>query len=174
MKILVAGIGNIFFGDDGFGSEVARTLAADPIPGVKIEDYGIRGLHLAYELISGYDRALLIDAVSRGETAGTLYVIEPEMTGSSSAPDAHRMDLEQVLAFVRSIGGELPPITLVGCEPSGTEPGIGLSAPVRDAVDPAVRTIRRLIKNARGRGSPLEAGSLPRMQLRSRNVKSDR
>ena len=70
MKLLVAGIGNIFFGDDGFGPEVARALATEPIEGVKIEDYGIRGLHLAYELVAGYDRAFLIDAVPRGGRAG--------------------------------------------------------------------------------------------------------
>ncbi len=146
MKILIAGIGNIFFGDDGFGPEVARALAADPIRGATIEDYGIRGLHLAYELVSGYDRAFLIDAVSRGGLPGTLYVIEPEAATASAAPDAHRMDLENVLAFVRTIGGEPAPITLVGCQPSSTDPRIGLTPPVRDAVGPATDLIRRLVE----------------------------
>ncbi len=104
MNLLVAGIGNIFFGDDGFGPEVARVLSHDAIEGVRVEDYGIRGLHLAYELVSGYDCAFLIDAVSRGESPGTLYVIEPQGFGPAAMPDAHRMDLESVLAFVRAIG----------------------------------------------------------------------
>jgi hydrogenase maturation protease len=146
VKILVAGIGNIFFGDDGFGSEVARALAAEPIDGVKIEDYGIRGLHLAYELLAGYDRAFLIDAVPRGGTPGTLYVLEPEIRETAGAPDAHRMDLENVFALMRTIGGEPPPIRIVGCEPSEAAEGIGLSDAVRDAVGPAVATVRRLVR----------------------------
>ena len=149
MKLLVAGIGNIFFGDDGFGPEVARELAREPIEDVKIEDYGIRGLHLAYELISGYDRAILIDAVPRGGIPGTLYVIEPEVRNSGAPPDAHRMDLENVFAFVRTLGGEAPPITLVGCEPSTADEEMGLTEPVRNAVRPAVDLVRRLIADAR-------------------------
>ena len=145
MRVLVAGIGNIFFGDDGFGPAVARELVADRFPDVKIEDYGIRGLHLAYELSSGYDRAFLIDAVPRGGAAGTLYVIEPRAPSGESIPDAHRMDLENVFAFLRTIGGEAPPITLIGCEPSEIGEGIGLSPRVRDAVPPAVDLVRRLL-----------------------------
>jgi hydrogenase maturation protease len=145
VNVLVAGIGNIFFGDDGFGSEVARVLAAEPIPGVKIEDYGIRGLHLAYELASGYDRAIVIDAVPRGGAPGTLYVIEPDLSGPVAAPDAHRMDLENVFAFLRTIGGEAPPITIVGCEPSAAEEQIGLSESVQSAVQPAAELVRRLV-----------------------------
>jgi hydrogenase maturation protease len=150
MKLLVAGIGNIFFGDDGFGPEVARTLAADATAGVKVEDYGIRGLHLAYELVAGYDRAILIDAVPRGGAPGTLYVIEPEMRFSGEAPDAHRMDLQNVFSFVQMIGGEAAPITLVGCEPSSAGEGIGLSPPVLDAVTPAAELVRRLVGDAFG------------------------
>ena len=152
MKVLVAGIGNIFFGDDGFGPEVARELAneliAEPIPDVKVEDYGIRGLHLAYELISGYDRAILIDAVPRGGAPGTLYVIEPEVRDTGAPPDAHRMDLENVFSFVRMLGGEAPPITLVGCEPSAADEEIGLTEPIRNAVRPAIALVRRLIIGA--------------------------
>lgn len=145
MKLLVAGIGNIFFGDDGFGPEVARAFAEEPIPDVKVEDFGIRGLHLAYELVSGYDRAFLIDAAPRGGAPGTLYVIEPELSVPLAAPDAHRMDLENVFAFVRMIGGEPPPITLVGCEPAAAEEEIGLSGHVRDAIRPAADLVRRLV-----------------------------
>lgn len=146
MKVLVAGIGNIFFGDDGFGPEVARALTADRFPGVRIEDYGIRGLHLAFELASGYDRAFLIDAVPRGGSPGTLYVIEPKGPASNTAPDAHRMDLENVFAFLRVIDAQAPPITLIGCEPSEIEEAIGLSKPVRDMVAPAAGLVRRLLE----------------------------
>jgi hydrogenase maturation protease len=148
VNVLVAGIGNIFFGDDGFGPEVVRALAAQPIEGVTIEDYGIRGMHLAYDLVSGYDRALLIDAVPRGGTPGTLYVIEPEMRRSDAAPDPHRMDLENVFAFVRTIGGVPPPITIVGCEPTGSFEEIGLTEVVRAAVGPAVELVQRLVAEA--------------------------
>lgn len=145
MKVLVAGIGNIFFGDDGFGPAVARALSADSFPGVKIEDYGIRGLHLAYELIAGYDRAFLVDAVSRGGVPGTLYVIEPGKPPSRSIPDAHRMDLENVFAFLRTIGGEAPPITLIGCEPADVGEAMELSPLVSDMVAPAADLVRRLL-----------------------------
>jgi hydrogenase maturation protease len=145
VKLLVAGVGNIFFGDDGFGPEVARALAADPIERVTIEDYGIRGLHLAYELLSGYDRVFLIDAVPRGGPPGTLYVIEPELRDTQTAPDAHQMDLDNVFGLVRLIGGVPPPITIVGCEPSAAEETIGLSDAVRGAVAPAADLVRRLI-----------------------------
>jgi hydrogenase maturation protease len=145
VRLLVAGIGNIFFGDDGFGPEVARALAPDEFPGVKIEDFGIRGLHLAYELLSGYDRAFLIDAVPRGGRPGTLYLIEPESARSATMPDAHRMDLENVFAFLDLLGGTPPPITLIGCEPSQIDEEIGLSQPVRDMVVPAADLVRKLL-----------------------------
>ena len=145
MKVLVAGIGNIFFGDDGFGPAVARELAGDAFPGVKVEDYGIRGMHLAYELTSGYDKAFLIDAVPGGGVPGTLYLVEPGSPARETVPDAHRMDLENVFGFLRVIGGEAPPITLVGCEPAKTDDGIGLSQPVLAAVAPAADLVRRLL-----------------------------
>jgi hydrogenase maturation protease len=144
----VAGIGNIFFGDDGFGSEVARVLAESPIEDVKIEDFGIRGLHLAFELVGGYERAFLIDAVPRGGQPGTLYVLEPDVQPQTTMPDAHRMDLQNVFAFVRTIGGEPPPITVVGCEPSLAGENIGLSDAVGAAVMPAVELVRRLVGKA--------------------------
>ncbi len=150
MKILIAGIGNIFFGDDGFGTEVVRMLCADPIADVKIEDFGIRGVHLAYELVSGYDRVFLIDAVPRGGPPGTIYVIEPETALAPASPDAHRMDVSSVLAFVGTIGGELPPITLIGCEPYAMDPEIGLSGVVRQAVQPAAALVRHLVTRALG------------------------
>jgi hydrogenase maturation protease len=148
VRVLVAGVGNMFFGDDGFGPEVARALACDEYPGVRIEDYGIRGLHLAFELAAGYDRAFLIDAVPRGGRPGTLYVIEPDSAESKAPPDAHRMDLENVFAFLRAIGGEAPPMTLIGCEPSKVDEGIGLSPAVREAIAPAADLVRRLLTEA--------------------------
>jgi hydrogenase maturation protease len=144
-RVLVAGVGNVFFGDDGFGPEVARRLAHEPPDGVEVEDFGIRGLHLAYELLDGYEHAILIDAVPRGERAGTIYVIEPDGVVAASTPDAHRMDLNNVFGYVRVLGGEPPPLTIVGCEPATVEPGMGLSDAVAQAVEPALAVVRRLI-----------------------------
>jgi hydrogenase maturation protease len=159
VRVLVAGVGNIFFGDDGFGPAVARALAQDDLPGVKIEDYGIRGLHLAYELASGYDRAFLVDAVPRGGAPGTLYLVDPGSQAHGGIPDAHRMDLENVFGFLRVIGGEAPPITLVGCEPAQTDDGIGLSQPVLDAVAPAAALIRRLLTKTLAATQCVQKGS---------------
>ena len=145
-RLLVAGVGNVFFGDDGFGPEVARVLALEAWPGAKVEDFGIRGLHLAFELLNGYERAIIIDAVPRGEAPGTLYVIEPDRNVTAAAPDAHRMDLENVFACLKMLEGEAPPITLVGCEPEGIEPGMGLSPVVAESVEPAAALVRRLIE----------------------------
>jgi hydrogenase maturation protease len=162
MRVLVAGIGNIFFGDDGFGCEVAHLLAREPLePGVKVEDFGIRGLHLAYELLAGYDRVLLVDAVPRGGVPGTLYVIEPEVGASGAAPDAHRMDVQNVFAFLRVLDGEPPPIAIVGCEPETTEPGIGLSPAVTRSVAPAAALVRRLLAERRPALVPQSRGGMP-------------
>ncbi len=162
MRVLVAGIGNIFFGDDGFGCEVAQLLAREPqAPDAKTEDFGIRGLHLAYELLAGYDRAILIDAVPRGGAPGTLYVIEPEVGAAGAAPDAHRMDVQNVFAFLRLLEGEPPPVVIVGCEPATVEPGIGLSAPVSAAVAPAAALVRRLLDEQRAALLPQATGGMP-------------
>ncbi len=147
-RFLVAGVGNIFFGDDGFGSEVLRVLQSERIEDVKFEDFGISGLHLGYELLAGYERAIVIDLVSRGGAPGTLYVIEPDLGTAGPPPDAHRMDLQSVFGFVRTLGGDPPPIELVGCEPQTTEEGIGLSAPVAAAIEPAVALVRKLVARA--------------------------
>ncbi len=150
MSVLVAGVGNVFFSDDGFGPQVAQVLAREPELAARVEDYGIRGLHLAYELLNGYDRAILIDAVPRGEPPGTLFVIEPDRDAPHGAPDAHRMDVGNVLSYLALLGGEAPPITLVGCEPETIEPGMGLSPAVERAVDAAAALIRRLIATPGG------------------------
>ena len=148
-RVLVAGVGNIFFNDDGFGPEVARRLAREqPIAGAHVEDFGIRGLHLAYELLAGYDAAVLIDAVPRQEPPGTLYVSEPSAPHQAGAPDAHRMDLANVFAFLRILGGEAPPITIVGCEPATVEEGMGLSPAVANAVETALPLVRRVVAEA--------------------------
>jgi hydrogenase maturation protease len=153
--ILVAGIGNIFQSDDGFGSEVARLLLAGPPPpdGVKIVDYGIRGVHLAYELLDGYDAAIFVDATAQGGEPGTIYVIEPDVdaieseTGLAEAGivDAHGMDPASVLALLRSLGGRIGRLLVVGCEPADVDDGIGLSEPVAGALEEACRVVRQLI-----------------------------
>lgn len=152
-KMLVAGIGNIFLGDDGFGVEVAQRLLGETFPEeVRVADFGIRGLHLAYELLDGYALAILIDAAPRGGAPGTVYVIEPDLEdlpgeAAADAPalDAHGMDPVAVLAMARTLGGELGRVLIVGCEPAEIEERIGLSEPIVGAVEEAVRIVRELI-----------------------------
>ncbi|HEX8581191.1 MAG TPA: hydrogenase maturation protease [Acidimicrobiales bacterium] len=146
-RTLVAGIGNVFNGDDGFGPEVARRLLDRPLPdGVRVEDYGIRGVHLAYELLDGYDLVVLVDALPRGEAPGTVYVLEPEVDVDAAPPlDAHRMDPRSVLAAVAGMGGEVGRLLLVGCEPADVEEGMGLSPPVAAAVDRAADVVDDLV-----------------------------
>jgi len=149
-NILVAGIGNIFFGDDAFGSEVARALMRHPWPnGVTVEDFGIRSLDLAYALMDGCD-AILIDAVPRGEPPGTLYLIEPDLTNlnGTDVPDGHNMNPVHVLAMVKSLGGKTGRLYLVGCEPSqlDCEDGeMGLSECVQEAVPRAIEMVESLV-----------------------------
>lgn len=151
VRVLVAGIGNIFLGDDGFGVEVARRLAHEPFPeGVRVADFGIRGLHLAYELLDGYDTAILIDAAPRGGAPGTVYVIEPELAGDEthaggSLLDAHGMEPVAVLGLLATLGGSVGRVLVVGCEPATIEEGIGLSEPVARVVAEAVRVVRELV-----------------------------
>jgi hydrogenase maturation protease len=120
-QVLVAGIGNVLLADDGFGVEVARLLAQRELPaGVKVEDFGIRGMDLAYELQDDWDAAVLVDAVPRGEAPGTLYVIEPQLDaeeGPQAVPDAHGMDPVRVLALARVLGTLPARVLVVGCEP---------------------------------------------------------
>jgi hydrogenase maturation protease len=149
-RILVAGIGNVFFGDDGFGVAVAGRLAASTLPpGVDVVDFGIRGMDLAYAL-RDYDVAIFLDAVPRGGRPGTLYVIEPELDGADVGPDAHAMDPVKVLALAEGFGDPLPRVLVVGCEPA-VVPGededllAELSEPVRAALDRAVRMVESLL-----------------------------
>jgi hydrogenase maturation protease len=146
-RVLVAGIGNIFLGDDGFGSEVARRLAGQPVPdGVRVVDYGIRGMHLAYDLLEGYDALVIVDAMPGDGQAGGITVLEvgPEDLGSGPL-DAHGMDPVAVLANLGSLGGELPRTLVVGCQPLDVEEGMGLTPPVAAAVDVAITTISGLL-----------------------------
>jgi len=152
--ILVAGIGNIFFGDDAFGSEVARRLADRPVPeNVHVKDFGIRGLDLVYALLDGYDAVILIDAIPRGGAPGTLYTIEPDLSelGTNAEIEAHGMDPMRVLAVAQSIGTKLKSVRIVGCEPSKLEHDdgyIGLSPQVGAAVNEAIRIVESLIQEA--------------------------
>jgi len=159
--LLVAGLGNIFFGDDGFGVEVAVRLAGMAgrgeidLPGwVTVADYGIRGMHLAYDLASGYAAAILVDAAPRGGAPGTIYVIEPERRPAfaeagqqcGGAPlDAHGMQPDVVLGVLGTLGADAARVLVVGCEPASAGPGIGLSGPVAAAVGEAVRVVLGLI-----------------------------
>jgi hydrogenase maturation protease len=141
--VLVAGIGNIFLTDDGFGPEVARRLAARELPdGVKVVDYGIRGMHLAYDLLEGYDGLVIVDALTRQGTPGDVVVLQvrPEDLGTADF-DAHGMEPVSVLASLGSMGGELPPTYVVGCEPADIEDGMGLTAAVEAAVDRAIDAV---------------------------------
>ena len=149
--ILVAGVGNIFLGDDGFGVEVATRLAAhaEALPTtVKVRDFGIRGMHLAYELLDGYDGLILVDAVERGDKPGTVYVIETDLddlpASGSPAMDAHSMSPDTVFASLKALGGTVEHIYVVGCEPESLSERMGLSATVAAAVDGAVRLTREL------------------------------
>lgn len=152
-RILVAGIGNIFLGDDGFGVEVVRRLAERPqAEGVRVADFGIRGLDLAYALMDGFDLAILVDAAPRGQPPGTIYLIEPdweEHEASQGMLQTHGMDPISVLRLVQALGGQPCGLRLVGCEPEtlGTEedPVMGLSEPVEAAVAEAIRLIESVI-----------------------------
>jgi hydrogenase maturation protease len=154
--VLVAGIGNIFLSDDGFGSEVARRLATRPLPDdVKVVDYGIRGMHLAYDLLDGYDALVLVDAIPIQGAPGDLVVMEvgPDDIGSGEL-DAHGMDPAAVLANLGSLGGQLPPTYVVGCRPAHVDEGMGLTPAVEAAVEPAVEAVMSLLADRLARDAP--------------------
>jgi hydrogenase maturation protease len=166
--ILVAGIGNIFLGDDGFGVEVAQRLAARPLPdGVRVADFGIRGFDLAFALLDEPEATILVDAMPRGEQPGTVYVLEPDLDehGPAVAPDhadgsfqGHAMTPESVFALVRAMGGQPRNVIVVGCEPLTLGPEnegcMGLSEPVANAVPEAVGVVERLLERLVPVGSP--------------------
>jgi hydrogenase maturation protease len=146
--VLVAGAGNIFRGDDGFGVEVVARLARAELPaGVTVRDYGIRGLHLTYALLEPMSLLIVVDAVSRGEPPGTLFVIEPALIDGEPQVSAepHGMSLPVVFASVRAMGGDLPRVLIVGCEPAELGEMMGLSPAVERAVMPAVELVRTIL-----------------------------
>jgi hydrogenase maturation protease len=159
-RVLVAGVGNIFLGDDGFGVEVARRLKETALPdGVQVGDYGTSGMHLAYDLADhGYQTTILIDAAPRGETPGTLTVLEvrPEdraslaTAGGPQLFNGHGMQPEVVLGVLDMLGAEPGRILVVACEPASAGPGMSLSAPVGAAVTEAVALVTRLVTEATG------------------------
>jgi hydrogenase maturation protease len=165
-RILIACIGNIFLGDDGFGVEVAQRLLSRTTTqyptGVEVVDFGIRGIDLAYALLDDYDTLVVVDAVPRGGSPGTIYLIEPNLSGMNPeqgaiaarvALDNHSMDPVKVLAYASTIGARPIHTLLVGCEPTPIGAGqddvemrMGLSVPVQAAVDEAVKMIDALVE----------------------------
>jgi hydrogenase maturation protease len=165
MRVLVAGIGNIVRGDDGFGVEVVKRLTNEPLDeGVEVADFGVRGAHLAYELADGkYDAVILVDAAPRGGTPGTLYAIEPDPDESEPEPDPaadpHGMTPTAVLRWLRRIGGHSGRVIVVGCEPASLDEAMGLSEPVAASVNGAVKMVRSLVSELRAESRELIAES---------------
>lgn len=155
-RILIAGIGNIFLGDDAFGVEVVRALyKRAPIPGVRVVDFGIRSLDLAYALLDPWESVILVDAVSRREAPGTLFTIEPDLTSiheetrSGIAVDAHSMDPVKVLQLAASMGQIPSKILVLGCEPGdcgGEEGRMGLTEAVAASIPEAIRMLDDLLQ----------------------------
>ncbi len=162
-RTLVACLGNIFLSDDGFGVEVARRLARHELPaGVRVTDYGIRGMHLAYDLAEGFDQTILVDSTQRGGEPGTVYLIEPEpaaddIPAEMSLLNAHGMQPDLVLSLAGTLGADAGRVLVVGCEPASLEEGIGLSPPVAAAVDDAVRMVARLVTAESGEDPEIPA-----------------
>jgi hydrogenase maturation protease len=154
MNILIAGIGNIFFGDDAFGCEVAAQLMRRPLPeGVRVIDFGIRSYDLAYAMMDGPDVTIFIDATPRGQPPGTIYLLAPDKnildSNFGEVVNAHSMNPVRVLQLIHSLGGQPGRLYLVGCEPAvlETEEGaMGLSEKVQAAVAPAIEMIETLIR----------------------------
>ena len=163
-SILVAGIGNIFLGDDAFGVEVVRRMAGLDLPAsVRVADFGIRGFDLAYALQDGYETTILVDACPHGQAPGTLYVIEPDLKAldaPNAAPatvEAHAMNPMNVLRMAKAMNIDVRNVLLVGCEPEtlgGEEGQMGLSPPVDAAVDEAVKLVESLVNRILNENGP--------------------
>jgi hydrogenase maturation protease len=153
-RVLVAGIGNVFLGDDGFGVAVARRLGRRELPpGVDVVDFGIRGLDLAYALQGEYEAVVFVDSAPRGEVPGTVSLIEPEVDPGEVVLDTHGMDPLRVLGLARALGRVPPRVLVVACEPASVVHGehdedlVGeLSAPVQAAVDEAVELVESVVQ----------------------------
>lgn len=168
-RILIAGIGNIFFGDDAFGVEVVAELSRHALPPeVRLKDFGIRGYDLAYELAEPYEVAILIDATPQGQAPGTVFLIEPDLAhlgelGLESV-DGHGMEPVRVLQVARTLGGHPARIYVIGCEPCHLESPdgqIGLSSAVQAAVPVAVARIQSLVREIIQEHPNLETGVVP-------------
>ena len=154
-RVLIAGVGNIFLGDDGFGVEVVKRLAGCELPeGVEVKDFGIRGMDLAYALQDDYELVVLVDATPRGERPGTVYLIEPEIEDDGEVSlDTHGMDPVKVIKLSRVLGARPTRTLVVGCEPQVIVTGedyddmlMELSEPVRAAVEEAAKLVRSLVE----------------------------
>ena len=152
-RTLVAGVGNVFQRDDAFGVEVIRLLAGRPRPpGVKVADFGIRGVHLVYELLDGCDLFVLIDVARRGCAPGTVTVLEVDpahMAPASGVMDAHGLAPDQVFAMLDSMGGRPGRSLVVACEPADVSDGMGLSDQVREALPHAARAVEEILEQVR-------------------------
>lgn len=148
-RIFVVGVGNIFLGDDGFGVEVATRMRRRPVPeGVRVEEYGIRGVHLAYALLEGsFDLVILVDTLDLGEEPGVITAFEPELDGDAEVlPDAHDLDPASVMGLLSGLGGSVGRMLVVGCQPSALEERMGLSPAVEAAVDEAISVLEELVQ----------------------------
>ncbi len=162
-RVLVAGIGNVFLGDDGFGVALADRLARRSLPeGVEVVDFGIRGMDLAFAM-QDYAAVVLLDAIPRGQPPGTLYVIEADDGADGDvAIDAHGMDPVKVMGLVRALGGSAPSTYVVGCEPQtkmspdDEEIVASLSEPVLAALAPAVKLTESLLQDIIGKSTDQE------------------
>lgn len=147
-RVLIAGIGNVFQRDDGFGVEVVAALRDADLPNwVQLADYGISGMHLAYELLGGYDTTILIDATPRGSEPGTVYLIEVEQDrtpANAASLDAHGMQPDAVLGLLKLLGGDAGRVLVVGCEPADVGNGMGLTEPVAAAAPKAAALVADL------------------------------
>jgi hydrogenase maturation protease len=164
-RTLVAGVGNVFLRDDAFGCEVVRVLATRPVPdGVQVRDFGIRGVHLAYDLLDGCDLFVLVDAAPHGEPPGTVTVLEVEVpdpaTLTGPVMDAHDLTPDAIFALLASLGGRPGRSLVVACEPADVSAGMGLSEPVSQAVPHAVRTVEEILTGVTV-GKPATTGGQP-------------
>lgn len=161
-QILVAGIGNAWLGDDGFGGAVVKLLEERELPaGVTVADFGTGGLDLAYEVMRGYDGLVLVDVSRQGGDPGTLYVMEPDEEDIAAGIedgemlDPHGMDPQTVLRFVRAVGGWPGKVVVIACEPEQVEEmGIGLSAGVSGAVAAAADLVASTVEELRADPAP--------------------
>jgi hydrogenase maturation protease len=181
-RVLVAGVGNVFLGDDGFGVAVVQRLLTTSRDGaadrealperVDVADYGIRGVHLAFDLLDArHDALVLVDALPLGEPAGTLAVLQVDLDDpgwrlrpadvlEAPAADGHGMDPESVLRLLRSLGGRVDSVVVVGCQPAAVEERMGLSEPVQAALDEAVRLVTDVARGQASRIAGPDAGGL--------------